>query len=162
MYKSSIAALVCISESEIAEVYKDYDSTWDKEQPDKLKGILYEAGLDTNTHYEKQEDILHRNIMNKVVKCHRWVGNSRTDKAWINSGYASAEAIDRSKCNRLLDDLYRSKGLTMDRQAGVFQPEEFEQPDVKIETKLDEDTTESLWDLQVKMSFNNQNKEQDA
>lgn len=158
---SDIAAIKCISLSELYLVDNKYTEMWAMSNQAELEQILYDSGLDTNEYFEHQVNT-HRNLMNQIYTGSRWAGLERTDKAWINSGYASREAIDRSKCNRLLNDLYRSRGLTMDRQAGVFQPEEFEQPDVKIETKLDEDTAESLWDLQVKMSFNNQNKEQDG
>ena len=37
-------------------------------------------------------------------------GYERTDKEWIESGYASREAKDKASNNRLLNDLYRMKG----------------------------------------------------
>jgi len=45
------------------------------------------------------------------VTCDRFVGNERTDKEWIESGYASREAKDKSSGSKLLTDIYRQKGM---------------------------------------------------
>lgn len=115
-YNSKIAAIVIVSESEISEVYPDYDSSWEKTSPEKLKDILFSFGLDISQLYQRQDGLTHRNMMNQVVLCSRWVGNSRQDSAWVESGYASKEAIDKAAGSKILDDLYRSKYLTEDAQ----------------------------------------------
>jgi hypothetical protein len=119
MYASKIMALVYISESEISEIYPQYDSKWELEKPATLKNILYQFGLDTSKPYERQDGLTHRNMMNKIVTCSRWVGNSRLDVEWVQSGMASKECLDKVKNNRLLDDVYRSKYLTEDAQAAL-------------------------------------------
>ena len=40
------------------------------------------------------------------------VGNERLDDEWLKSGYASEEAIARKLDNKLLNDIFRMKGLT--------------------------------------------------
>lgn len=109
---SSIAAFVYISESELARAYVDYDSKWESEQPEAFKDILKSIGLNTDQPYKRYDAITHKNRMGEVVTCSRWVGNERHDKAWINSGYASREALDRDKNSRMLDCLYEQRGLT--------------------------------------------------
>jgi len=116
MYKSKIAALAYVSESEISKIYKDYHHSWEEVNPEKFKSILFQFGLDISWPYEKQESITHRNKLNQIVKCNRWVGNSRMDSQWLNSGLASKECLDKAKNNKLLDDVYRSKYLTEDAQ----------------------------------------------
>lgn len=119
MYVSKIVALVYVSESEIVELYPEYDATWEFDRPLFFKDILYSFGLDVEIPYERQDGLTHRNMMNKVVKCSRWVGNSRLDSEWLESGFASKECLDKAKNNRLLDDVYRIKYLTEDAQASL-------------------------------------------
>ncbi len=107
----NIAAISYISSSEIAKVFPEFTYQWVEDNPVKFESMLWNLGLDTNYPYERQIDIQHRNRFNEVVICDRWVGNERTCKEWIESGYASQEAIDKSLNNRLLIDLYRSKGM---------------------------------------------------
>ena len=59
---------------------------------------------------ERQENLQHRNRFNEVVICDRYVGNERTDKEWLNSGYASQEAKDKATGSKMLADLYRLRG----------------------------------------------------
>lgn len=112
-YFSQIAAYVYISESELAKVM-DYNASITEEE---LKPILHSLGLNTEQQYLRQDGLQHRNRFNEIVVCSRWVGNERYDDEWIMSGYASKEAVDRHKNNRLLDESYRAKGLTHDIQA---------------------------------------------
>lgn len=107
---SGIAAIVYISESEIAKYYEDYDASWEEEYPNSFKKILWKLGLDVNTLYQRQDGLFHRNRLNEVVFCSRWVGCERLDKEWIESGYASQEAIDKASGSKLIKDLYRLKG----------------------------------------------------
>ena len=110
-YVSNIASLIHISESEVAALFPDYDSTWNEE---KVKQALWELGADTNQHYEFQEACQHRNRMNKLVTCYRWYCREREDEEWLKGGFASQAVKDKQKNSRILDDLYRSKGLTTD------------------------------------------------
>jgi hypothetical protein len=108
---SSIIALCVISASEIAEIVKDFTYEWVEKYPEEFKQILFQAGMDIRQPIELQENILHRNRMNKTVQCDRWVGNERTDREWVYSGYASKESRDKASGSRLLADIYRMKGL---------------------------------------------------
>jgi len=105
-----IVALEIVSESEIALAYPDYDCSWEEEAPDKFKDILWSFGIDLSKSVERQDGLFHRNRLNQVVFCSRWVGESRQDKEWLESGFASKEAIDKSSGSKLLADLYKQKG----------------------------------------------------
>lgn len=110
-YVSKICSMVHVSESEIDAVFCDYSSEWEDL---KLEKALYQLGLNTNLNYEFQSASQHRNRMNKVVTCARWYGVEREDDEWIKSGCASQAVKDKLKNSRMLDDIYRSKGLTVD------------------------------------------------
>lgn len=110
-YVSKICSMIHVSESEIDAVFNDYSANWDNS---KLEKALYQLGLNTNLNYEFQETSQHRNRMNKVVTCARWYGTEREDKDWIMSGCASQAVKDKLKNSRMLDDIYRRKGLTID------------------------------------------------
>jgi hypothetical protein len=109
---SSIIALCYVSAMDIAEVKPDYTYKWGDENPELFNDILWQFGMDTNSFIERQTDITHRTRLNRLVTADRWVGNERVDAAWINSGYASREALDKYSGSRLLNDLYRMKGLS--------------------------------------------------
>lgn len=113
---SSIYAAAYVSESELKMLDKNYDSSWETNCPDKFNQLLWNLGLNVYQAYQRQDVIPHRNKLNKVVVCSRWVGNERYDQEWINSGYASQEAIDRDKNNALLDSLYSAKLFTVEAQ----------------------------------------------
>jgi len=110
MTKSKITAICIVSASELAKVIPDFKYEM-LEDNRVLTSILDSLGMDTTRPIEVQRDILHRNRFNEIVQCDRWVGDELTSPEWIASGYASQEAIDKSKGNKLLDDLYRMKGL---------------------------------------------------
>ena len=82
-----------------------------------FKRFLFSLGMDTNKPYQRQDGLQHRNRFNETVVCSRWVGEERIDEDWINTGYASKEAIDKASGSRILEDIYRSKDLTEDAQA---------------------------------------------
>lgn len=107
---SGIPAIEIVSESEIVQVYPDYHCSWEKDK-DMFFKILHEFGLDVTQPIERQDGLCHRNRLNQVVICSRWVGQSRLDQEWLNSGCASDEAKDRATGNKLLNDLYRRKGM---------------------------------------------------
>lgn len=116
-FKSMIDNTYLISESEIALAYPEYDSSWLVENIDDLRTILYDLGMDTlNENFTLSEVVQHRNRLGKTVVSGRYVGIERSDNDWLQSGYASQEAIDKSRNSRLTDDLYRMKGLTTDMQ----------------------------------------------
>lgn len=111
---SMIVATVIVSKSELLAYNPRF---FDGITPEKFKQVLFELGIDTNRGIVEQKNLIHRNRLNQVVQCTRWLGEERQDEDWIKSGYASREALDKHSCNRILDDLYRSKGLTEDTQA---------------------------------------------
>lgn len=107
-----IGAFVIVSESELVmAVTGILGLQWYKEWPEQntklFESILYDLGCDTNQPIEWQESTIHRNRMNKVVECRRWACYERIDEAWINSGYASREAINKASGSKLLADLNR-------------------------------------------------------
>ena len=104
-----IVALVYVSLSELYTIYKKYTSEYFEMHPEELETILQGLGMDTTSNIEVQE-LTHRNRFNNIVTCKRWVGNELTTKEWINSGYASQAAIDKSKNSKMLTDLYRLRG----------------------------------------------------
>lgn len=114
---NSILALCIVSESELAKVIPNFSCRIESECPTVFKTILYGMGIDTSRAIERQDGLLHRNRLNEIVMCSRYVGFERTDEEWITSGYASQTAKDKASGSRLLEDLYRVKGLTEDAQA---------------------------------------------
>jgi len=106
----NIAALCIVSVSELAKVKPEITYDWIDENRNEFMDMLYEIGMNTSQPIEKQENLQHRNRFNEVVISDRYVGNERTDKEWINSGYASQEAKDKATGSKLLADLYRLRG----------------------------------------------------
>lgn len=115
-FYSQIVAQVIISESEIKKVIPEYTYKYEETNPDEFLKIMYDLGIDTKYNITRQDGLWHRNRLNEVVLCSRWVGEERLDEEWIKSGYASKEAIDKVTGNKILEDLYRSKNLTKDTQ----------------------------------------------
>jgi hypothetical protein len=111
---SLIVATVVVSESEIKKVIENFNA--DNYDTEKLKDILYQLGINTSEPVQRQDNLLHRNRLNEVVKCTRWLGNERQDTEWIESGYASREAKDKYSGNKILEDHYRMRMLTQDAQ----------------------------------------------
>ena len=105
-----IAAISYISMSELAMVKPDITYDWIVENNHAFLDMLNGLGMDTTMPIERQQDVMHKNKLGKTVTCDRWVGNELTTKEWVNSGYASQAAIDKSKNNKILLDLYRQKG----------------------------------------------------
>lgn len=113
---NAIVAQVIISESELAKVIENYSCEYVKNNPAAFKLTLYNLGMNVTEKIEQQDNLKHRNRFNEVVLCSRWVGEERLDKAWIQSGYASREAIDKYSGSKILEDLYRGKNATEDAQ----------------------------------------------
>lgn len=63
---------------------------------EKIKELLYKLGVDTRFPVEV-EVVTHRNMQNQVVTCEYCMGRERTDRAYIQSGHASIEALYASK-----------------------------------------------------------------
>lgn len=108
---SSIIALVYISLSELQTIDPRYTEQWVDSSEQELLGVLQGLGLDVNQPWERQI-VEHRNRFGNLITGSRWVGSERIDKEWIESGYSSQSAIDKSKNNRMLNDLYRMRGMT--------------------------------------------------
>ena len=109
---SNIIALSIVSAADIAEVKPDFTYQWAEENKGDFYEILWAFGMNVNQGVEIQEAANHRTRLNRLVNCDRYVGNERTDKAWIESGYASREAKDKASGSKLLADIYRGKGMT--------------------------------------------------
>lgn len=124
-FYSMIMAPIHVSETEIAYLYPDYEASWIEAEVDKLQGILFDLGLDTKQHYEIQPAMQHRNRMKQVVTCSRYYGVERSDTDWLSSGYASTAAKDKALNCRLLDDVYRSRALTIDAQLALESKDKY-------------------------------------
>ena len=107
----NIAAFEAISLSELETVMPWINKEWIDENPDTFKQMLYDCGLDVFNFPLDEQLNTHRNRFNNIITCKRWVCNERVDPAWVTSGYCSVEARDKSLNNRILNDLYRFKGL---------------------------------------------------
>ncbi len=106
-----IAAACVISLSEIQKVRPDIDEEYIKNNRSVFNLMLYNLGIDNREYPAEEQLVQHRNRFNEIVYCLRWSGMERTDNEWLNSGYASPEALDKAEDNKLLNDLYRKKGL---------------------------------------------------
>ena len=123
---NAITALCIISESEIIKVMPEYNCNFEYDNPTRFKLFLFGLGMDITQDIERQDAIQHRNGLNEIVTCSRWVGQERLDSDWIRSGYASQQAKDKASGSRILEDLYRSKHLTEDAQARIAEREKIE------------------------------------
>ena len=119
MKYSMIAAVMHVSESELILAEPNYGFQWAESNKDKLNKLLWDLGLDSNFQFEFQPAVQHRNRLNQIVTCGRYYGTERSDYEWIKSGYASEAAIDKAKGSKFVDDLYRSRGLTVDVQVAL-------------------------------------------
>lgn len=116
-FKSQIVAKVIVSESEIQKLKPEFNEKYANENPTEFNDILFQLGMDVSLPVTIQRGLKHRNRLNEVVTCTRWIGDERLDNAWLKSGNASQEAKDKSCDNKILDDMYRMKSLTNDTQA---------------------------------------------
>ena len=98
-----------MSLSEIQTVKPEITPEWINGHKEDFDNYLYELGMDIRYPYETQ-DVQHRNRFGNIISCLRFVGNERYDMEWVNSSYASCAAIDKSKNNYLLTDIYASRG----------------------------------------------------
>jgi hypothetical protein len=107
---STIVALTYISLSELQTMDSKYTEEWVLSNKEELTKTLYELGLNTKLPWSTEINT-HRNRFGNIITCSRFVGNERMDKEWLSSEYVSREAIDKARNNRLVNDLYRSRGL---------------------------------------------------
>jgi hypothetical protein len=105
-----ITALTVVSVSELYEVFPEITYDWIENNNHAFLDMLHDLGVNTKQPIEKQDNILHKNRLGKTVQCTRYVGSERHDTEWVTSGYATQAAIDKSKGNGMLTDLYRLKG----------------------------------------------------
>jgi hypothetical protein len=108
---SNIIALSIVSAMDIVEVMPHFTYKWAEENKGDFYEILWQFGMNTNQGVETQACVTHRTRLNRLVTCDRWVGNERTDKEWIDSGFASRESKDKASGSKLLTDIYRQKGM---------------------------------------------------
>lgn len=80
--KESKAFEVSLSDLVRSDYYQTncIDGTCSEED---LNNILWEHGLDINKGYEQQY-ATHRNWLNEIVTCARFVGKQRSDKKWVD------------------------------------------------------------------------------
>lgn len=100
-----MVAVVVVSLSELQTVVPSMKQGYHLSNPIAFRTILHNMGLDTNKPFELQEGLTHRNRLNAVVTCDRWVGNERTDPEWVKSGYASREARNEASGSKMVRDL---------------------------------------------------------
>jgi|APGre2960657404_1045060.scaffolds.fasta_scaffold00085_16 hypothetical protein len=100
-----MVAIAVVSLSELKKVHPEITSEYLKENKSKLLQYLWELGGDIQKPFECQENLLHRNRLNEVVQCDRWVLTERLDKEWIDSGYCSREAKNESSGSQMVKDL---------------------------------------------------------
>jgi hypothetical protein len=125
---SSIVALCIVSESEIAKLIPNYQFDMEETNSSEFKELLFSLGIDVSKQIERQDGLQHRNRLNEIVTCSRYVGHERQDVEWINSGHASQEALDKYSGSRMVEDLYRARNLTEDRQQSLENRDKYSTP----------------------------------
>ena len=106
-----IAAISYISLSEIQTVANWVTEEFIEENPEVFKKMIFDLGMDVYNYPWEVQNVIHRNRFGNTITCPRYVGNERIDKEWVSSPYSSVEARDKSLNNKILNDLYRFKGL---------------------------------------------------
>ncbi len=107
----NICAIEYVSLSELETVMPWINKEWIDDNFETFKKMLWDLGVDSLNYPVEEQYNTHRNRFNNLITTYRWVGNSRLDKEWIQSPYSSVEARDKSLNNKILNDLYRFKGL---------------------------------------------------
>lgn len=102
-----MSALIIVSDSELQKVVKGWDYFYPDKYPESFKKILHGLGGNVNKAIEVQDNppFLHRNRLNEVVYCRRWVLAERLDPEWIESRYSSREARNSASNSKLVQDL---------------------------------------------------------
>ena len=106
----NICAIEYVSLSELETVAPWINKEWIDSNFDTFKKMLWDLGVDSINYPVEEQYNTHRNRFNNLITTYRWVGNSRLDKEWIQSPYASVAAKDKATGNRLLVDCYRLRG----------------------------------------------------
>lgn len=86
------SAYVVVSLSELRKLPR-WDETIIERDYKAFMKILFSLGLDVKRGVEVQEGLEHRNKLNEIVTCTRFVGFERTDKEWLQSGFASTDVL---------------------------------------------------------------------
>lgn len=128
-FSSDIAAFVHISESELVLADPKYSAENYIKNKAKYEKLMYNLGLDTSRQYMHQPCSQHRNRLGKIVTCGRFWGHERSDKGWLNSGYASREAKDRALNCKMVDEFYAIKGFTVSAQTAGELKDTYEAKD---------------------------------
>jgi hypothetical protein len=98
-----MTVLRIISESELQLIQGwRYDAP--EEHAEDFKQLLWNLGCNVHSGIELQSNT-HRNNLGNVVSCRRWVCFERSDKEWLESGYASRDALNEYSGSSLLVDL---------------------------------------------------------
>lgn len=100
-----MVAVVVVSASELQTVISNWTESYPLNNPKSFRNILWGMGIDVNTPVDHQTGLTHRNRLNAVVTCDRWVAKERTDEEWLNSGFASREARNDASGSKLVRDL---------------------------------------------------------
>lgn len=100
-----MTSIVVVSESELAKVIPNWSMVFVNNSFDKFKKILWDLGGDIYKPWEIQENLIHRNRLNEVVQCNRWVLCERLDKDWVDGGFASREAKNEASGSQMVKDL---------------------------------------------------------
>lgn len=106
----NIIAIEIISMSELVTVMPWLTKEYLDSEPEILKKMLYDLGIESYQFPVDESYCTHRNRFNNIVTDWRWCGNSRMDEEWLNSPYASKAAKDRSLGNKLLIESYLKRG----------------------------------------------------
>lgn len=106
----NICAIEYVSLSELETVMPWINKEWIDDNFETFKKMLWDLGVDSLNYPVEEQYNTHRNRFNNLITTYRWVGNSRLDREWIQSSYASAAAKDKATGNRLLVDCYRLRG----------------------------------------------------
>lgn len=80
-----------VSETDL-ELLKDWTPDMPIERPKHFNKLLFLLGADLNYDWDETYSI-HRNRQGNIVRARRFDFVERSDPAWLNSGYASEEAV---------------------------------------------------------------------
>ena len=108
----NIIAIEVISMSELTTIMPELKKEYLDENPEVLKKMFYDLGIESYRYPVDESHCTHRNRFNNIVTDWRWCGNSRMDKEWLNSLYASQAAKDRAIGSKLLIESYSKRGET--------------------------------------------------
>lgn len=80
-----------VSETDLV-LLKDWYYDLPVERPKHFRNLLFLLGADPNYDWDERFCI-HRNRQGEIVRSRRFEFVERSDEAWLNSGFASEEAV---------------------------------------------------------------------